>query len=103
MFHMVLEEVAKRFSFVLVGAYLPLIVSSDGRRNKAGPTSGGLRTQSPTEVLLFFQAMYFVELLQIKKKLTSSVRQKRGSSIALFVHFFMKAQTAVKEQRGSGS
>lgn len=59
MFHRDFDELATPLSFVLAGAYLPLVASADGMKKKKTSISGALETLSPNEVLFFFRTVLF--------------------------------------------
>lgn len=102
-FNDMLDGLAALCSFVLVGAYLQLIVSLGDRKKKSDAISGALETLFQNKVLLFFHAVYFVIQLPIKKKLKVILQYKERSSIALFVQCVTKAWTTVREWGGLGS
>lgn len=52
MFHRIFDDLSSSFSFIFPGAYLPLIVSSSGRKMKAGFITGALEAPAPNKVLL---------------------------------------------------
>lgn len=61
MFHKGVDELARSFPFVFPGAYLPLIVSSSGRKKMAGSSSRDLETTSANGDLHFFHVVHFVK------------------------------------------
>lgn len=92
-----------RFFICLGEVSLQLIVSSCGRKKKAGSIFRDLETSSPKEVLLFRYEVNFVNQLRTKKAMIVSVHCKNKISITFLVQIVMETWTAVRERGGRGS
>lgn len=57
-------ELTPRYSFVLSGAYLLLIRRSGRNKKKKRSIPRDMKSPSPSEVLLFFERLIFVNQLQ---------------------------------------